>query len=475
MKFLICCIFLVTFCSCNKNYEKNNVNNPITESVLILKNFKPESISDFKKYSIYSPNKPNFIEIISYDNVLGTYQNEFSGILDTIKIKHTKPVMIVNVNRSALIQNTYYLKAGDTIFVDFSNLNNIKEKYLNKNVFTGDITRTNVKDTLSLFIGLGNLVEYLAGKEKQQELILQDSLHYVLSEKRLDSLHKTKQIYESFYKIRKQQFEYSKKAKNFNFDNITYLKNDSLIGLSEYQYFVREFTKKKFDIKTIKTTNSVYLDYKTAFDSVYQSDIYGEKAKNYLLFHYLDQMTQDFSYNDFKERFDKFKQTAEDTTLITFLEDKYLLNFTDLKKETQEIYFINSQKQKQTLSQILEDNKGKIIYVDFWASWCAPCRALMPASRELHKQYKDKDVVFLYLSIDNDFEKWQKANRDEGLSQNRFSLLAVNYPNADFYKELNLRSIPRYLLYDKQGDLVHNNAPSPDSDIIKQELDKLLQ
>src|SRR5690606_18047034 len=367
MKFLICCIFLVTFCSCNKNYEKNNVNNPITESVLILKNFKPESISDFKKYSIYSPNKPNFIEIISYDNVLGTYQNEFSGILDTIKIKHTKPVMIVNVNRSALIQNTYYLKAGDTIFVDFSNLNNIKEKYLNKNVFTGDITRTNVKDTLSLFIGLGNLVEYLAGKEKQQELILQDSLHYVLSEKRLDSLHKTKQIYESFYKIRKQQFEYSKKAKNFNFDNITYLKKDTLIGLSEYQYFLREFTKKKFDIKTIKTTNSVYLDYKTAFDSVYQSDIYGEKAKNYLLFHYLDQMTQDFSYNDFKERFYKFKQSTKDTTLVSFLEDKYLLNFSDLKKETQEIYFINSQKQKQTLSQILEYNRGKVIYVDFWA------------------------------------------------------------------------------------------------------------
>lgn len=474
MKCLIYCVFLVTFCSCNKNYEKNNVN-PITESVLILKNFKPESISDFKKYSIYSPNKPNFVEIISYNNVLGIYQNEFTGILDTIKIKHTKPVMIVNVNSSTLIQNTYYLKVGDTIFVDFSDLNNIKENYLNQNVFTGDITRTTIKDTLSLFIGLGNLVEYLAGKEKQQELIRKDTLHYILSEKRLDSLYKTKQIYEPFYKIRKQLFEYNKKAKNFNPDDITYLKNDSLIGLSEYQHFLREFTSKKFDIKTIKTTNSVYLDYKTAFDSIYQSDTYGEKAKDYLLFHYLDQMTQDFSYNDFKERFDKFKQTAKDTTLVTFLEDKYLLNFTDLKKETKEIYFINSQKQKQTLSHILEKNKGKVIYIDFWASWCSPCRALMPASRELHKQYKDKDVVFLYLSIDNDFEKWQKANRDEGLSQNRFSLLAVNYPNSDFYKELNLRSIPRYLLYDKQGNLVHKNAPNPDSDIIKQELDKLLQ
>src|SRR5690606_1294421 len=184
-------------------------------------------------------------------------------------------------------------------------------------------------------------------------------------------------------------------------------------------------------------------------------------------------MTQDFSYNDFKERFYKFKQSTKDTTLVSFLEDKYLLNFSDLKKETQEIYFINSQKQKQTLSQILEDNKGKVIYMDFWASWCAPCRALMPASRELHKQYKD--VVFLYLSIDYDVERWQKSNRDEGLSQNRLSLLAINYPNASFYKELNLRSIPRYLLYDKQGNLVHKNAPNPDSDVIRETLNQLLE
>jgi len=465
-RFLFLTIVLLLCSSCEKE-QKTSIEQP-THSVLILKNFNPTNRVYFGKSYVVIPYSP--ISIINPYSLNSQDITDFNNQSDTIRIEHSSDFMLAGVNYSPLISNTYYFRAGDTLVVDFSDLNNIKEYYLNKNVFFGDVPPIFKKDTLAY---KSEFFDY--DKESIKKRKEEDSLKQEISVRNLESLHKTKQIYEPFYKIRKQRFEYSRKANNFNANDITYLKKDTLIGLSEYQYFLREFTKKKFDIKTIKTTNSVYLDYKTAFDSVYQSDIYGEKAKNYLLFHYLDQMTQDFSYNDFKERFYKFKQSTKDTTLVSFLEDKYLLNFSDLKKETQEIYFINSQKQKQTLSQILEYNRGKVIYVDFWASWCAPCRALMPASKELHTQYKDKDVVFLYLSIDNDFTKWQKANRDEGLSQNRFSLLAVNYPNADFYKELNLRSIPRYLLYDKEGNLVHNNAPSPDSDILRETLNQLLE
>lgn len=461
---------LFIFISCAENKREIKENTRPLYSVLILNNFSPERETEVLEKHIYALNKPNFVEIIDYKNSLANYKNNLSGKVDTIRIKHTNNIMLVNLNFSALIQNTYYLKRGDTIVVDYTNLEDIKEYYKNSNTLVGDIQKTNIKDSI-LFIP-DFMIENVALKIKA---IKKDSLNYILAAERLDSLYRNNLIFEPFYKIIKIKFLYSQKIKSNDFDDNIFLKNDSIIGLEEYQSYIVNHAFKKFNITNIKSNNGSFPNYKTAFDSVYQSDIYGEKAKDYLLFYYLDRMTENFSYNDFKERFEKFKQTAKDTTLVAFLEDKYLLNFTDLKEETQEIYFINSQKQKQTLSQILEENKNKVIYVDFWASWCAPCRTLMPVSRELHKQYKDKDVVFLYLSIDNDFEKWQKANRDEGLSQNRFSLLAVNYPNANFYKELNLRTIPRYLLYDKQGNLVHKNAPSPDSDIIKQELDKLLK
>lgn len=461
-------ILIAVLFSCSKKKEELIKEIP-THSVLILKNFNPTNQFKFSNSAyVQVPNEP--IEITNPYDFRTDKISHFNGISDTVRIEHFSEVMTAKVTYSPLIRNEYFFRAGDTIVVDFSDLKNIKEHYLNKNVFSGDIPLIIVTDSLAYE---SEFFKY--DKESIRKRKSEDSLKRKISERNLDSLYNQKQVYEPFYKVRKQQFEYSKKAEKYNEGNLTDLKNDTLIGLTHYQYFVRQFTAKKFDIKVIRSTNSNFLDYKTAFDSVYQSDLYGEKAKDYLLFYYLDEMIQDFSYNDFKERFDRFKQTAKDTTFVTFLEDKYLLNFTDLKKETQEIYFINSQKQKQTLSQILEENKDKVIYVDFWASWCAPCRALMSASKELHKEFKDKDVVFLYLSIDNDFEKWQKANRDEGLAYNRFSLLAVNYPNADFYKELNLRSIPRYLLYDKQGNLVHKNAPSPDSELIRETLNQLLK
>ena len=71
-----------------------------------------------------------------------------------------------------------------------------------------------------------------------------------------------------------------------------------------------------------------------------------------------------------------------------------------------------------------------------------------------------------------DFEKWKIASEKEDLLNN--NLLTLNYPNAMFYKELQLKTIPRYLIYDKTGKLVHRNAPSPDSKEIRNELDKFL-
>jgi len=456
-------LIILLFCSCSEQKIEKKDFLSSNESVVILKGFNPSN-------KVFYGN--SYVETFSFpieitDPLQVRSQN--IEVSDTIVVIHSNEIMMININYNPQINNHYFLKQGDTLIVDFTNLKKINEYYQNKNVLPGDLNRVRVLSD-SVFKNL----YFSTDQSFLERYYLSDSLNNLKSMALIDSLWRNKMIHPEIYGIRKQDYLIRNTIRN-PIQGTSYLKEDKFIGLKSYQSFLNKYTLEHFSIGNIYHSNSYYVDYKTAFDSVYQADIYGEKAKDYLLFYYLDRMTESFSYNDFKERFEKFKQTAKDTTLVAFLEDKYLLNFTDLKKETQEIYFINSQKQKQTLSQFLEENKGKVIYIDFWASWCAPCRALMPASRELHKQYKDKDVVFLYLSIDNDFEKWQKANRDEGLSQNRFSLLTVNYPNADFYKELNLRSIPRYLLYDKQGNLVHKNAPSPDSDIIKQELDKLLK
>ncbi|MDP4272434.1 MAG: TlpA disulfide reductase family protein [Bacteroidota bacterium] len=114
---------------------------------------------------------------------------------------------------------------------------------------------------------------------------------------------------------------------------------------------------------------------------------------------------------------------------------------------------------KVSLQQIIDQNKGKLIYVDFWASWCSPCRAMMKESKLLHEKFKDK-VAFIYISIDKDFSAWKKASKEEAL-QDKSSFCISS--EAEFIKKHAFKSIPRYVLFDKDGGIVTDNAPRPNS------------
>ena len=73
-------------------------------------------------------------------------------------------------------------------------------------------------------------------------------------------------------------------------------------------------------------------------------------------------------------------------------------------------------------------------------------------------------MVFIFISGDKDSNKWKEAALKEKLTNN---YLAVNFPIPKFYKDLDLRSFPRYLIFDKKGELLKSRAPGPDSDNIR--------
>ncbi len=125
-----------------------------------------------------------------------------------------------------------------------------------------------------------------------------------------------------------------------------------------------------------------------------------------------------------------------------------------------------------SLDEVIAANKGKVIYLDIWASWCGPCKAQMPASHELQKKYKDQDVVFLYVSIDVNNKAWEASAKQFDLLEN--SYLARNYPKAQLFQTHNVNSIPRYMLFDKNGRLVASNASRPSSDMISTNIDQFL-
>lgn len=123
--------------------------------------------------------------------------------------------------------------------------------------------------------------------------------------------------------------------------------------------------------------------------------------------------------------------------------------------------------------EIIEQHKGKVIYVDFWASWCGPCRKEMPASQELKERYKDKDVVFLYVSVDQNNSMWESANNSFQLNENSF--VALNYPKAKHFQLREVSNIPRYMLYDKSGRMLDDNALRPSNQALTAVIDGLLK
>lgn len=117
--------------------------------------------------------------------------------------------------------------------------------------------------------------------------------------------------------------------------------------------------------------------------------------------------------------------------------------------------------------------KGKVIYVDFWASWCGPCRAEFPKSREMHESLTEKqrkEIVFLYISIDESLEAWKAAV--ENLKLAEFGENGHSYEVSGRY---GIRTIPRYMIIDQSGNIIDMEATRPSNPETLQKLLKLIE
>jgi len=109
----------------------------------------------------------------------------------------------------------------------------------------------------------------------------------------------------------------------------------------------------------------------------------------------------------------------------------------------------------------LKSLRGKYVYIDVWATWCAPCRQQIPALKKIEESYKDKNIYFVSLSIDKQTDKikWLKMIREMKLGG--IQLLAENDWNSKFVKDYQITGIPRFILIDPEGNIVDANAPRP--------------
>lgn len=101
----------------------------------------------------------------------------------------------------------------------------------------------------------------------------------------------------------------------------------------------------------------------------------------------------------------------------------------------------------------LGDLKGKVVFLNFWATWCPPCLAEMPSVNKLYEQFKeDKEVVFILVDADSDLPKAQKY-MDKKAYKLPVYQVASNIPEAIFKG-----SLPTTLVFDKMGRVSYNEV-----------------
>ncbi len=130
-------------------------------------------------------------------------------------------------------------------------------------------------------------------------------------------------------------------------------------------------------------------------------------------------------------------------------------------------------KTKVRLENVLAQNKGKYVLLDLWASWCMPCIEEIPALQALKKKYRADKIAFINVSVDTNIPAWQ-TRLDQLRSDSTNNYLLLNKDNAALVRQIRLYAIPRYLLYDKEGNLINIDAPEPSDPQLEKQLDKLL-
>jgi thiol-disulfide isomerase/thioredoxin len=123
--------------------------------------------------------------------------------------------------------------------------------------------------------------------------------------------------------------------------------------------------------------------------------------------------------------------------------------------------------------KFIDKHKGKVIYIDFYSTWCGPCRAQIPHAKKLHELYHDKDVVFLNLCVRSKQKDWENMVAQYNLKGENFLL---NGDEQSILEEkFKVRGYPTYVLIDKKGVVKTYNAPRP-SQVkgIKKAIEELL-
>lgn len=477
---------LVLLLGCKKEiHEQEYANNNI---VLIFDTIKANYDTLFAPYGG---------ELIKYAPIL-TFKSEMVGEYLTSLMKIETDTLVLNTKSNHLLIYYRYnpmsglnfiAKKGDTIRIN-EKQNTPFFTVLNRKAKEYDINYDFWKKTRYGSVYDYSTEDYYINKElcyitkgvswkNEKKTIIKKLIEELQDEDIwLDSLYHNQLISEYEYSIYDARNKYSLLTLEIRDKDISILKsylkeyNDSLFRNDQIGFYSNFYWICLGTYMDILTNQS--FDFEQLFDSLDHIDIDLGELSSRGKITYLEQVINNYSVESAQRYYNKFIKENNDTVLINNLNRKYHYLFDEAVNNSRDIELIDRSGKRLNFESIIEKHKEKIIYVDFWASWCAPCLAEMPASKKLREKYADKKIVFVYLAINDKEDAWRKAIPIAELCDVEDNYFILNNKTSKVLEELNIRSIPKCFIYSK-GKLIQQSAPRASDKQIYNILDNLLR
>ncbi|MCW3116868.1 MAG: hypothetical protein JWM28_950 [Chitinophagaceae bacterium] len=319
--------------------------------------------------------------------------------------------------------------------------------------------------------------KYLEGiKNRNIDSVLTCRKEYAAFERKMLSQYKnTRQMSIIYYNWIKSKYLYEPFERTMveNIENLNFIDNQTLsklfenginddyaaLNTSEYNDLVGLYTIAKFNEKNIKKPTR-----SERFNFIADDTILKGSTKEVYLSRFMSGLTRlpDSVYNPLLEKYNKIVRSKKLKTYVADRRNDYL---KPVISKTEDF------SQGSSINEIFKKYKGKIIYVDFWASWCVPCRAEMPNAAQLKDKLKGKDIIFIYFGYNDKEKAWLKARDQIQIEGEHYLLNEKMIKEAEAVFEIN--GIPHYAIINKNGTIVNKRADRPNE--VYEQLIKLIE
>ena len=471
---LLSCILFFTCCSEPMSKSTTDIKDDgfqqTSKIVLIFNLVNALKAKDFKESSINF----SYLPKISYNN------DGFSEIFlnplpkDTLTIFSNRDILL---KFSSIPDRNFLLTPNDTFLIE-NEKNMLTCKAVNKTLRTYDLTFSQKIEEYIINRTHDKTLNITSGNIKANKILFENlKLQYFQRMNFLDSIHHLNQISIKYFELYKEkttldflgicllrEFQVFSNPELHELLTDSALNKTSLIYYPFYQKFLRNYLynfllpKPTIDAKK----HGIDINYTTVYDTIIKSFDKGI-VKDYLLVTTLKNINENESAIKYLEY---FKKSTKDISDVNSLKSLSAIDTNKLKAANERILLTDIKNNEIEYSALLKKYNGYIIYVDIWASWCAPCRKGFPSLEALKKKFKNDKIIFLHISVGTDFDKWETACKEEQIFTYEHNLILLNPKSSPFRNLINLQEIPRCLLYNKNGKLLNSKAPLPTANNI---------